>query len=79
MAVVCLNSITSVCCGFVVSCTTNFTLNRSNVHCVPKKRPPVENDFFGFHKVKWLQLTGDVNMCKIFSSNFPRVERTENY
>ena len=73
VAVVCLNSITSVCRGFVVSCTTNFTLNRSNVHCVPKNVHLLKMTFFGFHKVKWLQLTGDVNMCKIFSSNFPRI------
>jgi len=30
----------------------------------------VENNFFGFVKVKWLHLTGGVDKCEIFTSYF---------
>jgi len=38
----------------------------------------VENDFFGFHKLKWLHLTGEldksVTFCQIFSGfNMPKI------
>jgi len=34
----------------------------------------VENDFLGFHKVKWLQYTGKVGkMYKLLMSNFLRI------
>jgi len=30
----------------------------------------VENDFFGFPKVKWLQYTGEVGICKAVDVKF---------
>jgi len=33
----------------------------------------VENDFFGFPKVKWLQYTGEVGKYKLLMSNFLRI------
>ena len=33
----------------------------------------VENYFFGFPKVQWLYPTGEVDICKIFMSNFLRI------
>ena len=30
----------------------------------------LKNDFFGFPKVNWLHLTGEVDICKMFMSNF---------
>jgi len=40
----------------------------------------VENDFFGFRKIKWLQLTGVVgHICRILMSNFLRISHTHTH
>jgi len=39
----------------------------------------VENDFFGFPKVQWLHLTGEVTICKTFVSNFLRISHAKNH
>ena len=45
----------------------------------------VESDFFGFPKVKWLHLTGEVDksarfLCQIFSGvNIPKILKSVNF
>ena len=44
----------------------------------------VENDFFGFPKVKWLHLTGEVDksvrFCHIFSGfNVPKITKIDPF
>jgi len=38
-----------------------------------------ENDFLGFHNVKWLYRTGEVNKSEIFMSNFLRIQHAKNH
>ena len=37
----------------------------------------VKNDFFGFHKVKWLQLTGEVGKSEMWIQNFLGISSTK--
>ena len=69
-----------VVCWHLCRCDGKFTITLQFVICwhnVNVTYVNVKNDFFGIHKVKWLQLTGEVGKSEMWIQNFLGISSTK--